>query len=539
MTKLVLHLTGPFRLIGVDGNLLAGLSRRAQGMLAYLACQPGHLAERSALADVLWSDRSEAQARASLRQELSVLRGILPSGALQADRQAVWLDPGHFTFERDDGPFLQGFDLPSEGFEDWLRLERAASEHDVPSTGAEPKALPREIPSLAVMPFDDLGTDGKGMLAVGIVEEITGALSRVGAFHVIARQSAFALEDKNLTAQQAAEILGTDYLIEGSVQRSDDKVRISVKLVRGHDGYTLWSRRFDDRLDDLFDLQDRITAQVAGQLAPNLRAAEITLARHQPPGNRSAYELTLTALPHFWVHDAAENDLAIARLDAAIAKAPNYGLAMALRSWCHAHRVCYLWSSEPETARQASRLDFEAALPLVPDHAPALTALSASAGLALHDFVLAEQLALRALEIDPNNAWGWLRLGWATSYLGRPEEALGHFDRAEALSPLDPFHFNIIFGRAACLRTLKDYGASVALVQKGLREAPKAVWAYRMLFGALWLRGDKAGALEAGRKWRAAFPDLDKRTLLEGLPPWHHDPEYIDLLHRFDELIPE
>lgn len=538
MTKLVLHLTGPFRLIGVDGSLLGGLSRRAQGMLAYLACQPRYLAERSTLADLLWSDRTEAQARASLRQELSVLRGHLPSGALEADRQTVWLNASHFSFERDNGAFLQGFDLPSEGFEDWLRLERAASEHDVSSTHSEPKALPREIPSLAVMPFDELDTDGKGILAVGIVEEITGALSRVGAFHVIARQSAFALEKKNLTAQEAAEILRTDYLIEGSVQRSDDKVRISVQLVRGHDGYTLWSRRFDDRLDDLFDMQDRITAQVAGQLAPNLRAAEITRASHQPPGDRSAYELTLTALPHFWVHDAADNDLAVSFLDAAITKAPDYGLAVALRSWCHAHRCCYLWAPEPEIARQAARRDFEAALPLVPDHAPALTALSASAALALHDFVLADQLARRALEIDPNNAWAWLRLGWTSSYLGRPEEALGHFDRAEALSPLDPFHFNIEFGRAACLRSLKDFDASVALVQKGLREAPKAVWAYRMLFGALWLKGDKAGALEAGRKWRAAFPGLDKRTLLEGLPPWRHDPDYLDLLHRFDELIP-
>ncbi len=535
----MLHLSGPFRLTGPEGRARAGLSRRGQGMLSYLACQPGYRAERGALADLLWSDRSEEQARASLRQELSVLRGMLPGGALQANRQSVWLDPDHFSFVRDGGPFLQGFDLPSEGFEEWLRGERAAAVYEDRQTAGGTKSLPGERPSLAVMPFDEFGAGaGSDMLAVGIVEEITAALSRMQAFHVIARQSAFALQGQTLSAERAADILGTDYLIEGSVRRSGDRIRISVQIVRGRDGHTLWAQRFDDRLDDLFDMQDRIAAHMAGQLAPNLRAVEIARASRRPPGNRSAYELALTALPHFWVHDAGENERAIALLDAALSKAPDYGLALALRAWCHAHGCCYLWTTEPEWARQAARSDFEAALPRVADQAPALTGLSATAALALNDFRLADELARRALQIDGNNAWGWLRLGWASCYLGHPEEALGHFDRAEALSPLDPFHFNIEFGRSACLRTLKDYDGAIALIEKGLREAPRAVWAYRMLFGTLWLKGDRDAAIAAGRKWRSAYPGLEKRVLLEGLPSWNHDPDYRDLLLRFDELIP-
>ena len=125
MPKLIVHLNGPFRTTDSDGRAHFGLSRRAQGMLAYLACQPGFRAERALLADLLWSDCSEKQARASLRQELSMLRRLLPEGLLSADRQAVWLDSGLLACERGDGDFLLGFDLPSEGFEDWLRTERA------------------------------------------------------------------------------------------------------------------------------------------------------------------------------------------------------------------------------------------------------------------------------------------------------------------------------------------------------------------------------------------------------------------------------
>lgn len=540
MPKFIVHLNGPFRMTDPDGHGQTGLSRRAQAMLAYLASQPGFRAERGLLADLLWSDRSEAQARASLRQELSMLKRLLPEGLLSADRQAVWLDPDLVQCARGDGDFLQGFDLASEGFEDWLRAERA---RDPAPTAPQPKQASAEQgrteqPALAVMPFDDLGGDRGDMFTEGVVEEITGALSRVQAFHVIARQSVYALPKTVLSAPDAAKALGVDYLLEGSVRRSGERVRISVQLVLGRNGHTLWSARFDDRIDDLFDLQDRIAAQVAGQISPNLRSAEIARARRHPSEARTAYELMLTALPHFWIHDSQENDRAIALLDAALEKSPNYGTALAQRAWCHSHRCCYIWTLQPEEARCMARADFDAALPQVDEHAPALTALSATAALALQDFRLSEELALRALDIDPNNAWGWLRLGWVNCYLGRIHDALEHFDRAEALSPLDPFLFNIDFGRSACLRSLRDYDGSIALIEKGLRAAPRAKWAYRMLFGTLWLKGDQKGAIEAGRKWLAAHPGLSKQVLLEGIPAWDHDPDYVDLLTRFDEIIP-
>ena len=164
--------------------------------------------------------------------------------------------------------------------------------------------------------------------------------------------------------------------------------------------------------------------------------------------------------------------------------------------------------------------------------------LSAAAALALRDFSLSEDLARRALDLDRNNAWGWLRLGWVSVYLGRQEEALTYFDRAEDLSPLDPFLFNIYFGRSAALRALGHLDKSLAYIERGLRAAPKANWAYRMKFGTLWLMGEHERAIEAGETWLKAHPGLSTELLLDGLPSWDHDPEYLEVLRRFAEIIP-
>ena len=280
MPDLVIHLRGPLRIATGDGRPLAGLTRRGQAMLVCLALQPGMRAERGYLAELLWSDRSEEQSRASLRQELSVLKRAVPEAILAADRQAVWLDAGAVQVDEGGaGDLLEGFDLASEGFEDWLRQARAGRAADAP---AETSAAARgERPTLAVLPFEEFGAAARDMFADGVVDEITSALSRCKEFRVIARQSAFALGDPGLSVPEAAARLKADYIVEGSVRRAGERLRISVQLVRGHDGHTLWTARFDDRLDDLFDLLDRIAAQVAGQILPNLRAAEIARAREK------------------------------------------------------------------------------------------------------------------------------------------------------------------------------------------------------------------------------------------------------------------
>ncbi len=465
------------------------------------------------------------------------MRRDLPS-VLMADRQYVWLHGSGLIVDDDgDGVFLDGFDLASEGFEDWLRMMRAAADTFHEFDLAQPQ-LQHNQPRLAVLAFDEHGAADADMFADGVVAEITGALSRVHDFHVIARQSAFALRGQPLDIQTIGDRLGADYLVEGSVRRSGDRIRISVELVSASDGRALWAERFDDRKDDLFDLQDRIAAQIAGQIAPNLRAAEIARASLRPTADRTAYELVLTALPRFWAHRREENLKAIALLDTALDHAPDYAPALAYKAWCHAHQCSYLWGKDAVTDRQAAVDLVAQAAPLSGDDPASLVALSAASALAGDDFDQADLFADRALTLDPNNAWGWLRKGWNANYRGFPEESLAYFDRAEALSPLDPFHFNVLFGRAASLRVLKRYDEAIELIKRGMRAGPGVVWAYRMLFSALWMAGRKPEALEAGRKWRESNPGLTPELMRALLPKWVHEPEHVEVMMKMFE-VPE
>lgn len=514
---ITLHLTGPFAVTDATGAEVEGLSRRGQAMLAYLSRQPGLRAERGLLADLLWSDRGEDQARASLRQELSVLRRHLPEGSVLADRQIVRLDPEGFCFHATPpGRFLEGFDLASEGFEDWLRLMRAA-EGKAPAPTAV--AGGGGLPCLAVLPFNELGSCEGDMFADGVVEEITAALSRVHEFHVIARQSAFAFRDASLDAPAVSAKLGTDYLIEGTVQRARDRVRINVQLARGSDGHLLWSQRFDDRLDDLFDLQDRIAAAVAGQISPSLRTAEIARAETKPPADRSAYELVLSALPHFWAHSRVGNARALELLDLALKQRDSYGPALAYKAWVLAQQPSYMWSDDPVADRTAALETTRNAAAHVADHAPSLVALGAAVALVSPDLDLANSYIDRALAIDPNNAWGWLRRGWNRNYAARMDEARACFDRAEALSPLDPFLFNIEFGRGAAYLNENRFAEALVHFRRGMTLSPSVDWAWRVIAVLQTRLGRPDAAAEAISKLRAAYPGLTIRKIAASIPP--------------------
>jgi len=522
--SLLLNLSGSFRVRDGRDQTVLGLSRRGQGLLAYLATAPAMRAERGRLADLLWSDRAEAQTRASLRQELSLLRRALPDGVLNADRQSVWLDPGLVRLEAGGGTFLDGFDLRSEGFEDWLRQARSGASDAAEVSRPSQK---HDRPSLAVLPFEELGAHDSDMFADGVVEEITGALSRVHEFHVIARQSAFALRGERLGMLDVAARLGADYVVGGTVRRSDDRVRIAVQLISGSAGHALWSERFDDRIDDLFDLQDRIAAKMAGQVAPNLRFAEIARTRNIPPKDRSAYEMMLSALPHFWSHTREGNLEALRWLEKAIASSPEFGPALALRAWCLSQEHAYMYSEDPARDRERALDAIELAARHVGEHAPSLTALAASISMSTTDLDRANHYIDRALTLDPNSAWAWMRRGWARAYVGDAGGTLAAISRAEALSPLDPLRFNMILARAAAhyhwMRDDTSTGSggaqeAVRLIHEAMRLNPRAKWINRMLASACHYAGDSLGSHDASRRLLEAYPHLTIRYLKEALP---------------------
>ncbi len=608
--QLVLHGPVTARIDGGSAVVVGGA--RSQALVACLALAPGRCAPRAELAALLWPDRGEEQARASLRQELSVLRRVFREDVLVADRSTVRLSGRVEIRPPEPGTqLLAGLDLASAPFEDWLRaarradavargresragaeaalaagdgamaerLARAALDLDgydeaamrlwlraAQLTGdrlaaldgfvrfckalrddlqAEPEketaaladalrqgapaesarsttdAGPSGPPTIAVLAFEDLSAETPDMFATGIVEEITGALSRVHEFHVIARQSAFALRGQGLDAPATARRLGADYLVEGTVRRAGDRVRLSVQLVRGADGHTLWSHRFDDRIDDLFDLQDRIAALVAGRVAPNLRSAEIARAGRRPPADRSSYDLTLMAFPHFWAHGRDENASAIRLLASAVERDPGNAFATAMLAWAHAQQSSYMWSTDPEADQATALALADRAAARVTDHAPTLTAIGAAISLAAADAERANAFIDRAIDIDPNNAWAWMRRGWARAYDGLTEEACLAMDRAELLSPLDPFRFNMLLGRAAALFNWTERKAeAIALIEQALRLNPRAHWCWRMLMTCYFRMGEFEKSRAAGRRLLQHYPDLTIDYVDRSLPPW-------------------
>jgi TolB-like protein/cytochrome c-type biogenesis protein CcmH/NrfG len=405
---------------------------------------------------------------------------------------------------------------------------------EVRAEGAAPAARPvaaREgMPTLAVLRFRELGSSADDMLADGFVEEITGALSRVHDFHVIARQSAFALP-AGTDIPEAARLLGADYLVEGSLQRAGERIRVNVVLADAT-GRSLWTGRFDDRVTDLFEVQDRIAAQVAGQLPVNLRSAEIARARTHERDS-GARDLVLRAMPLFWAHRREANAEAVALLSQALEREPDYPRALAYKAWALAQQPTYLWSDRPGRDRAEALALADRAAERVGDDPGALTALSAAYAMAQSEPSPAPVVfAERALEIDPNNAWGHMRLGWALIAAKRPVQALPAFETAQRLSPLDPFLFNMRFGVAASYRRLDRLADATALLQATMAEFPNVHWAYRLLAAVHAESGDLARATKAIERLLVHYPGLTMRRLVESAPPTMvgNDPTYLAAL---------
>ncbi len=376
-------------------------------------------------------------------------------------------------------------------------------------------------PVLAILPFHQDGSAAQDLLAESLVEGLTTSLSRVREFAVIARQSVLVSADGSETGVQAARRLGATYVIEGMVRRAGERVRANVSLTHTPNAHCLWSQQFDDTIDDVFSLQDRLVVHVTGQLAPNIRAVEVERAKARTAGERSAYELTLTALPLFWRGEKEAHFEAEARLRRATEVDPGYAPAQAYLAWCLSHGANAMWSSDPDTTYARAAAQARAALPLAGDHAPSLVAIGAALTLSTRDMSQARAVLERALAYDPSNAWGWMRYGFVLYMDGDPQRGLEALDRAERLSPFDPFLFNVWFARAICHIGLGDLAAAERANAEGARLQPDIPWAGRQLLSFRIMLGDDDGARQAAKRLLADFPDLTASAVTASIPPGH------------------
>ena len=325
-------------------------------------------------------------------------------------------------------------------------------------------------PSIVVLPFDNLSAEaGQDYLADGIVEAITAALSCIRSFFVIARSSAFTYKGRETNACDIGKELGVAYLLEGSLQKIGNRLRVIVQLIEAEGGAHVWSSRFDGAIDDFFDLEDRITQQVAGALQPSIRIAEIKRSRRKRPQDLSCYDYTMTAMPHVWTLERDESTKALALLERALTIDPEYPLALALAGWCHAQRAVYTWVDDIVGSQAKARSLAERAADLSGDDPLVLAVLGA-----VHTFVrnhgTARVLLERAVSLDPNCAWAWSRLGWIENYGDQPDKAIENFERALRLSPIDPVNFNNYVGIGSAHEILEEYDEAAALYRRALAE---------------------------------------------------------------------
>jgi TolB-like protein/Flp pilus assembly protein TadD len=290
-------------------------------------------------------------------------------------------------------------------------------------------------PSLAVLPFQNMTGDPKQDYFVdGMVEEIITALSRIRWLFVIARNSSFTYKGRAIDVKQIGHELGVRYVLEGSVRKVGNRVRIAGQLIDAITGTHLWADRFDDSLEDVFELQDKVASSVAGVIEPALQAAETARSVNRPTADMTAYDLYLRAYT-MYLSSAKQIPGALGLLEQALARDPDYGLALAWAAIC-CRRMLVDGSSEDREADSLKSVAFARRALEVAGDDPAVLANAAQA-LAHSYEDLGAMIALvdRALALNPSYARGWHISGFLRVRAGKLDTAIEHAETALRLSP--------------------------------------------------------------------------------------------------------
>jgi TolB-like protein/cytochrome c-type biogenesis protein CcmH/NrfG len=375
--------------------------------------------------------------------------------------------------------------------------------------------------AIAVLPFANLsGEPEQEYFSEGISEDIITALSKLRWFYVIARNSSFIYKQKSVHHQQIGAELGVGYVVEGSVRKDGDHVRIAAQLVDVATGSHLWAERYDRDLADVFAVQDEITQAVVAAIEPQLYAAENFRARRKTPDNMDAWDLVMRALSHYWRVTRQDNLVAQALLEKAIAVDPAYGQALSLLAACHTFSAHMGWEEMSKAVPLAER----AALAAIRADSEDAWAHYALASVYLFhrrfDDCLAEfELALR---LNPSFSPARGIYGVALSYRGRWEEGDRAARDALKLSPRDPFAAIYCGVAAYCQYIGGNYAEAIRLSREGLRQRTDFVGAHRVLTAALGMEGGEDAAKAALAGLRRAQPNLTLAWLASELP-FEHD----------------
>ncbi len=438
-------------------------------------------------------------------QELAAPGGICVSGRVQEDVRGK-LD---IAFEDTGEQQLKNIAWP-------VRVYRINAGDAAASAGPPPLTLP-DKPSIAVLAFQNMcGDPEQEYFADGITEDIITALSRISSLFVIARNSSFAYKGKAVDIRRIGRELGVRYVLEGSVRKAGQRLRITGQLVEAETGAHLWADRFDSVLEDVFDLQDRVSMAVAGAIEPSVTQAEIRRADRKPTKNLQAYDLLMRGLGEQRLYSREAIDRAMQMARRAVELDPRYAQAYAcLAGWAGLRKINGWMEDDAGETAEGVRFAHQA-VQLASNDSIVLTL--AALGLAHLDRDLATAIPWldRAIALNPNwaLAYGWGAL--VRTFAGDYATAIDHADRAMRLSPFDPFSFAFSLARGVSHLFQRQAPEAVAWLRRSTRENPRNITTFLCLASAL----AHAGQIEEARAAIGRLLELDAMAIAR----WRRDP---------------
>jgi adenylate cyclase len=390
------------------------------------------------------------------------------------------------------------------------------------SVGRRGDALPLpDKPSIAVLPFENLSGDREQeYFADGMVAEIITALSRMRWLFVIARNSSFAYRGRAVDMKQIGRELGVRYILEGSVRKSGNKMRIAGQLIDTSTGAHLWADRFDGEFHDIFEVQDQVATSVVGAITPRLEEAEIERAKRKPTENLDAYDYYLRGLALVGRMTRNGNDEALQMFSKAIEHDPDFALAYARAAHCYVIRKANGWMTNQsqeidETARLA-RL----AVDLGKDDAVALSFGGYALGYVVGQLDDCAAFVDQALTLNPNLAVAWATSGWIKICFGDPDTAIINVSHALRLSPLDPRKYSWQHYMALAHLCAGRYDDAGSWAARALRNSPDNAGALRVAAASHALAGRITEAQQTMARMRHLYPTLCVSRVGEILPPF-------------------
>jgi adenylate cyclase len=345
-----------------------------------------------------------------------------------------------------------------------------------PPTPSTQSALPLpDKPSIVVLPFDNMSKDPEQeYFSDGLTEVLTGDLSKISSLFVIARNSAFTYKGKAVKVQDVGREMGVRYVLEGSVQKADQQVRITVQLIEATTGHHLWSEQYDRPLKEIFALQDEIVQKIVTTLKLQLTLVERGIIVRKNTDNLEAYDAFLRGAESFWRATKETNAQARQMYEKAVALDPQYAEACAELGYTYWREWSSRWSADPQTLERALALAQQAVA--LDDSLPWAHSLLSGVYYWKQQYEQAITEGERAIALDPNNADSYAVQAEALLFAGRPEEALRMVEQAMRLNPRYPFWY--LFELGFAYRFTGQYAEAIATLKEVISRNPNFIYAH-------------------------------------------------------------